>query len=36
MGRTGRFDRARRDPFDRIIVAAAMERVLPDAQKDVV
>ena len=36
IGRTGRFDRARRDLFNRITVAAALERALPDAQKDVV
>lgn len=34
MQRAGRFDWAHRDPFDRIIVATAMERRLPVVSKD--
>lgn len=34
MERAGRFDWAHRDPFDRIIVATAMERALPVVSKD--
>ena len=34
MERAGRFDWAHRDPFDRIIVATALERALPVVSKD--
>ena len=34
MERAGRFDWAHRDPFDRIIVATALERALPVVWKD--
>lgn len=34
MERAGRFDWTHRDPFDRIIVATAIERALPVVSKD--
>ena len=34
MERAGRFDWTHRDPFDRIIVATALERALPVVSKD--